>query len=57
MSTHIEVFKRLILVLTLESNEILLKKALACRTDATHSLQRPTGGGALVSMSEVNKAL
>ncbi len=34
-----------------------LKKALASRRVATHSLQRPTVGGALVSMSKVNKAL
>ena len=40
-----------------ESNEILLKKPLASRRVATHSLQRPTDGGALISTSEANKAL
>ncbi len=44
-------------MLTVKAMKSFLKKALASRRVATHSLQRPTVGGALVSMSEVNKAL
>ena len=44
-------------MLTVKAMKSFLKKALASRRVATHSLQRPTVGGALVSMSEVNRAL
>ncbi len=44
-------------MLSLKAMKSFLKKALASRRVATHSLQRPTVGGALVSMSEVNRAL